>query len=655
MRLSALTTGRFRPLLSLAALYLALSALLRVILWVAFGLPAGSSPAELAVCLPLGAVNDLVVLVYLLFPFTLLLVLLPQRLLARNFMKYYATVCLGMAIFGMLYLACVEFYFFKEFDGRFNLVAVDYLVYNHEVFINIWESYHVIRFLVACAVLSLLLAIGLRRYLVRDRVPLSSFRSRLAFAGVHMAFLLLLLGLFSTDSLSFFGNRVTNEITANGISSLFRAFHTNELSYTDYYPVLADRDAFEIMRRELGRRGGRLAGSGGPELSRTFAGNTGLGPLNVVVVVEESFGAQFIGAYGAEKNFTPNFDKLASQGMLFSNAYASGTRTVRGLGAIVTSLPPIPSEGIIKRPGSWPIANWGTVLRSLGYRTSFLYGGYGLFDNMNPFFSGNGFAISDRTDIKKVTFSNIWGVCDQDLFNHALKYLDKEDGTGSPFFSVIMTTSNHSPYTFPAGIAGVPAVGGDRPAGVRYADYALGEFMDRARLHPWYGNTLFVIVADHDARVYGREQIPLAHYRIPLLLLAPGRIQPARIAAAIGQIDIAPTVMGLLGLPYEAPFYGQDVLHAPAGQLRPLLLNHDHDVALLLGDRLAVLGLHRQIECFKVTDDDSLQRTGVDSRLADLATAYFQTAFELFEDRGYQLPPSEGGEAGEMKIASAAR
>jgi hypothetical protein len=624
--------------LTISVLYLALSALLRLVLWITFGRPVGSTLMELAASIPLGAVNDLATLMYLLFPVTLFLALLPQRLLASRFMKYPATGCVAALFFGMLYLACVEFIFFGEFDGRFNLVAVDYLVYPHEVFINIWESYHVIWFLSGCAMFSLLLTLWLRRYLIRDRLPLEAFRTRLVFAGAHLLVMLMVLWGVSTDSLGLFNNRVTNEITANGISSLFRAFHTNELSYTEYYPTLENGKAFRIMRDELGRRGGRLDKTGGEDLGRNFALQPGLGPLNVVIIVEESFGGQFVGAYGSDRGLTPNFDRLAQEGLLFANAYASGTRTVRGLGAIVTSLPPIPSEGIIKRPGSWPIANWGEVMHRHGYHTSFLYGGFGLFDNMNPFFAGNGFAIADRTDIKKVTFSNIWGVCDQDLFNHALGYFDAESKNSGSFFSVIMTTSNHSPYTFPAGIPDVPEAGGGREAGIRYADYALGEFMSKAHTHSWYANTLFVIVADHDARVYGREQIPLRHYRIPLLIMAPGTVQPRVIAAATGQIDIAPTVMGLLGLPYQAPFYGQDVLHAPAGQARPLLLNHDHDVGLLLGDHLAVLGLQRQIQTYRVGADDSLIPIAEDPQLTDLATAYFQTAFELFKNHQYQLP-----------------
>ena len=277
-------------------------------------------------------------------------------------------------------------------------------------------------------------------------------------------------------------------------------------------------------------------------------------------------------------------------------------------------------------------------MKAHGYNTSFLYGGYGYFDNMNHFYGNNGFTLSDRTDIADPRFANIWGVSDEDLLAHALGYYDGQHADGKPFFSIVMTTSNHSPYTFPAGIPGIPAEGGGRKAGVRYADYALGRFMDAAKKHAWYDNTLFVIVADHDARVYGRAQVPVEHYRIPLLFHAPARLSPGVCETAISQMDIAPTVLGLLGLGYTAPFYGQDVLHLPPGAKHPILLNHNHDVALLDKGQMVVLGLNQSVDSYDYdAQQKSLVKTPPLTELTDLATAYYQTAFELFKHHGYIL------------------
>jgi phosphoglycerol transferase MdoB-like AlkP superfamily enzyme len=162
--------------------------------------------------------------------------------------------------------------------------------------------------------------------------------------------------------------------------------------------------------------------------------------------------------------------------------------------------------------------NWSTVMSEQGYSPTFIYGGYGTFDNMNAFFGSNGYRVIDRTDFDTPKFSNIWGVSDEDLFRNALAEFDRQQARDERIFSVIMTTSNHKPFTFPDGVPGVKAKGGGREAGVRYADYALGRFVDALQRRPYFKDTLVVIVADHGARVYGREDIPLPTYAIPFMV-----------------------------------------------------------------------------------------------------------------------------------------
>ena len=634
-----LLQGRFRPVWTAGLLYLAMASMLRIVLWACFGHHFEVAALQLPVLLLLGALNDLVVLPPLLLPLSLVLLFAPVWKNASILRRALAHLFSFFFIFGLIYFAFAQYFFFDEFNSRFNLVAVDYLVYPHEVFVNIWQSYHVFWFLVAIGLFSCIFQIFRASWLVRPQMLPAPFRSRLKFVGVQSVLVILVLVFFSTDTLALFSNRVANEIAANGISSFFRALHTNELNYNQYYRTIDRATAFSILQKEL-RFTGQQPVASLEDLNRFFPGYPeGLGKLNIVVIVEESFGAQFVGVYGDTRGLTPCFDRLSRHGMLFANGYASGTRTVRGLAAIVTSLPPIPSEGIMKRPGCEHIANWGTLLQRKGYQTSFMYGGHGIFDNMNHFFSNNGFAISDLAEIKEITHRNIWGVCDEDLFRHAKHYYAEAEKLGRPFFSVIMTTSNHQPYTFPENIPGVPASGGGRLAGVRYADYALGSFIDQAEKTSWGKNTLFIIVADHDARVYGSQLVPMRHYRIPILMLAPGHLRPQVIQTRIGQIDIAPTVMGILGLPFTAPFYGQDVLHWPEGKKHLILVNHGRDVALLAGSKLAVLGLHKSATVFDYdAGNNIMRRIDADAELLDLATAYYQTAYALFTSHQYLLP-----------------
>lgn len=643
-----LCENRYAPLYWVGLCYVLISLLLRLVLFTAFGPVAHVPFVHIPVIMGLGLVNDLVELIYLLVPLSLYLLLVPQRFYCSRFGRCGMATFLGLLLFGMLYLSSVQFFFFQEFDARFNLVAVDYLVYPHEVLVNIWESYPVGRVLIFMATLSAVSMLFLWPIIKRSMNVQTTFRHRLPLFSLHLVLLAAVITSFSTHTLAFFENRVSNELTANGVSSFFQAFRTNQLDYDQYYHIGGSREMFSLLKKQLEAGGGEFSTKELNSITRRFPATVdGLGKLNVVVIVEESLGCEQMDGCGqgldldsalakSPVHFTPFWDEFSRQGLFFNRAYATGTRTVRGLEAISASFPPIPSESILKRPGSDNIATWGKVMQESGYHTSFLYGGYGQFDNMNAYFSGNGFAISDRLDIKDPIFSNIWGVSDQDLFRHARTYFDQVSQSGKPFFSIIMTTSNHSPYTFPSGIAGIPAEGGGRNAGVLYADYSLRDFFTLAKDHSWYKDTLFVIVADHGARVYGEAQVPLPSYEIPLLIIAPGHIKPRQIKTPISQMDIAPTVLGLLGIPYEAPFFGQDIL-AQSSTPPVLLFNHNHDVALFQEEKLVVLGLRDNVNTYHYTlGSDLPDEVANTPNLTDLATAYYQCAFELFKEHRYQ-------------------
>jgi phosphoglycerol transferase MdoB-like AlkP superfamily enzyme len=621
---------RYSPLLLLAAAYLATSLLSRLLIWVAFGRAADVPAAHLPWLLGIGLVNDMVESLYLLAPLALYLLLLPDRWFAGRLNQALLAMGTWVTLFGMMYLGWVEYFFFDEFDARFNLVAVDYLMYPHEVFVNIWESYPVPLALVVSAVLASLAYRLVWPSMRNAHAQTTSFASRAKPFALHAAALAAAISSFSTQSLGYSDNRVENELAANGLSSLFQAFHSNELDFQQLYRT-GDASAMQtLMRRDLATDGAPAAESG--SISRHFpAHGPAYGRLNVVVIVEESFGCEHVDACGADLGLTPAFDALSRQGLFFSQTYATGTRTVRGLEALSASLAPIPSESVLKRPGYEQIATWGEIMQAQGYRNSFLYGGFCQFDNMNHFFAAHGFRISDRSDIKEARFANIWGVSDQDLFTHSLAYFDREHASGKPFFAFIMSTSNHKPYTFPAGVAQAPAKGGGRAAGIRYADHALGEFLAQAASHAWYRDTLFVIVADHGARVYGKQRIPMYSYHIPLLILAPGRIEPQVLDTPASQVDVAPTVMSLLGLDFSAPFIGRDLL-APSSRPVTLLFNHNHDVALLRDSHMAVLGLKNSADVYDYQlGSRAIGQRVDDPQLLQLATAYYQTTFNLFK------------------------
>jgi phosphoglycerol transferase MdoB-like AlkP superfamily enzyme len=631
---------RFAPWLSLVVVYLVLGFASRLILWAKFGLDADVSALSLPFLMFAGLLNDFAESLYLFAPFALYILLLPDRWFRKWWNRAATYTGTLLCIVGLLYLSATEYFFFEEFDARFNLVAFDYLAFPGEVFTDIWEAYPVVQVLLAAITLGAIITYALRPWLQAGHAETVRFRERLVLFLPYSALLLLAIAYYPTDALSLSANRVENELLQNGHSSFFLAARTSDIDYESHYLSRPPATNHALLHDQLAGEGVRFTQLAAGRLSRSHAARTdGLGRLNVVVVSSESFGAEFSKLHGSAKDWTPNFDAYAKQGLWFANTYASGTRTVRGLEAITASFPPIPTVSILRRPGNTGIATWGSVMQRLGYHTSFLYGGYGYFDNMNAFYEGNGFQVIDRSDIQKVRFENIWGVSDEDLFDRAIQHFGQEFAAGQPFFSIVMTTSNHKPFTFRPGLEseGIKAEGGGRQAGVRYADYALGYFLREAAKQPWFDNTLFVVVADHGARVYGKAAIPLETYEIPLMIYAPKHLAPRQVDTLMTQIDIAPTVLGLLGLPYEAPFFGIDVLNRPAGQPRIALFSHNHDVAILRDEDLVVMSLGKTSQAYRY---DRAQGTFTaksdDTNLLPLGIAYFQTAAELFKTHGYE-------------------
>ena len=632
--------SRFAPILALAAWYVVVSTLTRLVLWGVFGTNAGVGVASLGWILPAGLVADVLQAIYLLAPLTLLVMLLTDRWHGTALMRGLLLGGSFLWMFGMLFVAASEYFFFEEFDARFNLVSVNYLMYPTEVAGDIWSEYPVVAIIVTALIVAFLCTWALRGWLTRGTRGSSTLSGR-ARVGLGILGVLLLGGLtFSTNSLGFSSNRVANELAANGPSSFFRALRTSEIDYHAYYATRAPADNLALLARELGKTGGRFTRLAEGRLDRQFdARPGGLGKLNVVLISSESFGAEFSKLYGSERDWTPEFDQFAQAGLWFRHTYSSGTRTVRGLEALTVSMPPIPTESIVRRPGNENLATLGKVLRAQGYHTSFLYGGYGYFDNMNEFYAANGYEVLDRNQMtRKPRFDNIWGVADEDLFDMAIEHADTLSQQGKPFFLHIMNTSNHKPYTFRSGLEdrGIKPEGGGRESGVRYADYAQGYLLREARKHAWFDDTIFIIIADHGARVYGKQEIPLKTYEIPLLFYSPKHLPARRVDSLMTQIDVAPTLMGLLGLPYTAPWFGRDALNSPE-EGRIAVFSHNHDVALLRGGQMSMLGLQKTISQvrYDAATDQYSPVTTQDPQLNDLAIAYYQTAFELFRSGKY--------------------
>jgi hypothetical protein len=332
---------------------------------------------------------------------------------------------------------------------------------------------------------------------------------------------------------------------------------------------------------------------------------------------------------GNTQGLTPRLDALMKDSLVFTNFMATGTRTVRGMEALALSVPPTPGQSIIKRPNIDNLFTIGTVFRDKGYKTSFIYGGRGYFDNMNAFFSGNGFEIHDQASesADEVVFSNAWGVSDEDLYGWVMQQADKSAAEGQPFYYFVMTTSNHRPYTFPEGRIDLPSHSG-RAAAVKYTDYAIGQFIDEARRKPWFDNTIFVIVADHCANSAGKTDVPVDNYHIPLVMYAPSIIAPREVDTLSSQIDYAPTLFELLGWYYVSQFYGKDILAMQPEEGRALLGTYE-SLGLYRNNKLTLLKPLQLAEAYDYDPLSKMQQRGeIDADDYLDAIAYYQSAAE---------------------------
>ncbi|MDZ7651516.1 MAG: LTA synthase family protein [Burkholderiaceae bacterium] len=352
--------------------------------------------------------------------------------------------------------------------------------------------------------------------------------------------------------------------------------------------------------------------------------------LNVVLVSVESLSADFLGAFGNRDGITPRLDALAAESLFFTDLYATGTRTVRGLEALTLSVPPTPGHSIVKRPDNANLFSLGGVLAAQGYEPIYLYGGYSYFDNMQAFFGGNGYTVIDRSSLAKdeISYENIWGVADEDLFKLSLRELDRRHAAGTPFFAHVMTTSNHRPFSYPAGRIDI-APGTGRNGAVKYTDWAIGQFIDQAKTRPWFDDTVFVIVADHCASSRGKTDLPPDRFHIPLLVYAPKHIAPRRIDTMASQIDVAPTLLALLNVSYRSKFFGRDILTDGARQPRALLANYQ-TVGLLQLDALVELRPKRQVRVIDPATG-AVQPNDAQSQAAvQRAIAYYEGASSAF-------------------------
>jgi phosphoglycerol transferase MdoB-like AlkP superfamily enzyme len=572
-------------------------------------------------CLVVGLIPDIAAFMYILPILLIFQFCIPNKIVGTKQELKVQSVLYAVFFFLIISLSIAQYLFWDELSSRFNFIAVDYLIYMDEVLGNIWETYNIVPMVLGAITIS---AITGRIYFAKiGALRRNKINLKQKF-GAFVLTLVLAIGSFltvSSDTAEVLANDFENELARNGLFSLFSAFRNNELSYEKFY-ITDEEKSLSDLRRLLNSDNKEFIDSG--ITRRITSANKEIRP-NIVLITVESLSAEYMRAFGNDGNLTPNLDKLAKESLFFKNIYATGTRTVYGLSAITLSIPPIPGNSIVRRINNDKLFSLGSVLNKKGYESVFFYGGFGYFDNMNTFFGGNGYRIVDRSNLsdEEITFANIWGVCDEDIFKRVLKENDLAYSKNQPFFDMIMTTSNHQPFTFPEGKIDIPS-GKGRLGGIKYSDYAIGEFLMAAREKPWFDNTIFVIVADHTAGSSGKIDLDPKKHHIPMMFYAPKLIQPKEVVTLASQIDLAPTLLGLMNASYDSRFYGND-LNKVGAENRAFIANYQ-SVGLLMKDSLTILKPKRNAVIYKIIDGELQHHATNDNNLISDAVAYFQNA-----------------------------
>ncbi len=540
-----------------------------------------------------------------------------------------------------------ELTFWQEFESRFNFIAVDYLIYTFEVINNINESYPL-----PILISSMLLAtIAVIYMLKRVKVFWGSFNSITPFKvrvsitssilGLTVLYALFIPNIWAEKST----NRYQNELSKAGIYSFFSAFKNNELNYRQFYALLDTSKAFNLIKTELKEPNATFIGEPNSIVRKISNTGTEQHP-NVIMITIESFSADFMKHFGNTQHLTPVLDSIADKGLLFTNMYATGTRTVRGMEALSLAVPPTPGNSIVRRPDNDGLTTIGSIFRKKGYETSFFYGGDGYFDNMNQYFGSNGFKIIDRgrnltvgdeyqserciITNEQVHFENAWGISDGDLYSAVVRNIDSHYRDGKPFYDFVMTTSNHRPFTYPDGIIDIPS-GSGRDGAVKYTDYAIGEFLRNIQSKPWYKNTVIIFVADHCASSAGKNEIDISKYHIPCLIYNLPSSWDIRLDKMCSQIDLYPTLFHILGWKYQSNLYGKDVL---ANEYSPrIVLGTYQKLAYMKQDSLVILSPQQKVDTYlykKATNEQIPIK--LPKALSDNAIAYYQTAYSLFKN-----------------------
>ena len=631
-----------KPIFSFFLIGLSITTISRILLFFVFKERVVENPNYGQLFL-IGLRFDLILMSYIAFLPAVLISLLPDSVLKffKKFFNFYFIFFLFL--FLLMELSTLDF--INQYDTRPNRLFLDYLIYPKEVVGTLIKSY-----LPSLIITTILLGIALFFAFKHGKkifYPIDfKYKTKLILFPVVAFFLffgargsLTSKRPINASNAIFCSDQMTNSLGLNSLYTVaFAAYAMKHEGDVKKYGKMDELEAYSRVKKYMDVT--EFIPSEVPFLHLQKP-DTAQPKYNVVIFLQESLGAEYVGCLNGLP-LTPELDKLSKEGLLFTNLYCTGTRSVRGIEQVTAGFLPNPSESIVKLSGSQQ--GFFTLADAFGrqnYDTSFIYGGMANFDNMASFFNGNGFKnIIDETDFdkdgKKYAMKGTWGYSDEDLAVKANKYY-KNLGN-KPFFSLMFSTSNHEPFEFPDGRIDLY----EQPKNtvhnaMKYADFSIGKFFELAKKEAYFKNTIFVVIADHNTRTYGKNLVPVNKFHIPALIIAPNVEKGITYDNLASQMDIPSTVLALSGITTKTPMPGRNLLKLPKGTKgRTIMLFHE-TYAFRVEDDIVILNPNAKPLQFKVKSDTELIPVALNEELAKDALAHIVASSNLYKKRVYKI------------------
>ena len=590
------------------------------------GQVSGETLGEILTAFAIGVRFDQIIILYCLLP---ILLVIPWITPSKRWFRWIVVsyICFIFSFVFILLLSDIRF--FATFGSHLNFLFYEYIDDGGIFWSMVFSDSGVAASFAIWTVLTVLfgyLIVRFRR--MTDGLPARrSWTNQIVWMVVFLA--LFFLGMRGRTGLApidwgvayFSKNAFLNQLALNGVYTLARNYTERDgdlrlttMTESERFPFMESSEAFKQVREMLQLPGDNWKDA--PKSVSRVSLNSSLNrmaDLNVIVVLMESWAAKNTGVLGCPHDLTPNFDSWADRGILFTHFFASGIRTSFGLPAVLCSYPSLPGRSIMGRyEAPHPFRTISEILHERKYYNTFVYGGDLAFDNIEGFFRNKKYHrfIGEKSFNSNQEFSK-WGIPDHILFERAVALIDS---LPRPFQMTVLTLSNHEPYDLPD--SSVQKFFDDADSSKLfnsqlYADLALGRFLESLEKKRVFDNTIVVLTADHARYGVGRLVLDPETFRVPLLILGPKEFIPSGLVmdAAGSQVDILPTVLGLLYDKCEHASWGRDLLRLDEDDPGFAMINAGDRIGCVTRDMFYLEWLGRQTSLY---DYDSLRTDPVD-------------------------------------------